>query len=38
MLCNENWHSLSIPRGQSENYNADKFAKEKRKAHFTDEE
>jgi hypothetical protein len=38
MLCNENWHSLSIPRGQSENYNADKFAKEKRKANFTDEE
>jgi hypothetical protein len=38
MLCNENWASLSIPRGQSENYNADKFAKEKRKAHFTDEE
>ncbi|SEO70673.1 Protein of unknown function [Mucilaginibacter gossypiicola] len=38
MLCNENWHSLSIPRGQSESYNADKFAKEKRKAHFTDEE
>lgn len=20
MLCDENWHSLSIPRGQSENY------------------
>jgi hypothetical protein len=36
-LCNENWHSLSIPRGQSENYNADKFAQEKRKVHFTDE-
>lgn len=38
MLCNENWHSLSIPRGQSENYNAGKFAKEKRKVHFTDDE
>lgn len=38
MLCNESWHSLSIPRGQSENYSADKFAKEKRKVHFTDEE
>lgn len=37
MLCNENWNSLSIPRGQSENYNADKFAQEKRKVHFTDE-
>lgn len=38
MLCNESWHSLSIPRGQSGNYNADKFAQEKRKVHFTDEE
>ncbi|WP_121809376.1 DUF1572 family protein [Mucilaginibacter kameinonensis] len=37
MLCKQNWHSLSIPRGQSENYNADKFAQEKRKVHFTDE-
>ncbi|MFC0515034.1 DUF1572 family protein [Mucilaginibacter angelicae] len=38
MLCDESWASLSIPRGKSENYNADKFAKEKRKVHFTDEE
>ncbi|HEX8024493.1 DUF1572 family protein [Mucilaginibacter sp.] len=38
MLCNENWASLSIPRGQSDSYNADKFAQEKRKVHFTDEE
>jgi hypothetical protein len=37
MLCNENWASLSIPRGQSDSYNADKFAQEKRKMHFTDE-
>jgi hypothetical protein len=37
MLCNENWASLSIPRGQSDSYNADKFAREKRKVHFTDE-
>jgi hypothetical protein len=37
MLCNENWASLSIPRGQSDSYNADKFAQEKRKVHFTDE-
>lgn len=36
-LCNENWASLSIPRGQSDSYNADKFAQEKRKVHFTDE-
>jgi hypothetical protein len=38
MLCDESWVSLSIPRGKSDSYNADKFAKEKRKAHFTDEE
>ncbi|MDB5150498.1 MAG: hypothetical protein JWQ57_4518, partial [Mucilaginibacter sp.] len=38
MLRDESWRSLSIPRGQSESYNTDKFAKEKRKMHFTDEE
>lgn len=32
-----NWQSLSIPKGQSDSYNADKFAQEKRLAHFTDE-
>lgn len=37
MLCNEKWHSLSIPKGQSEAYNADKFAKDKHREHFTDE-
>jgi hypothetical protein len=37
MLCNEKWHSLSIPKGQSEAYNADKFSKEKHREHFTDE-
>jgi len=37
MLCNQAWHSLSIPKGQSESYNADKFAKEKHREHFTDE-
>ncbi len=37
MLCNENWSSLSIPRGKSEAYNADKFAKEKHREHFTNE-
>lgn len=37
MLCNEKWQSLSIPRGQSESYNAEKFQKDKHKAHFTDE-
>lgn len=29
MVCNENWSSLSIPRNQSNTYNAGKFAKEK---------
>lgn len=38
MMSNEGWTSLSIPRGKSDSYNAEKFAKEKRKAHFTDEE
>ena len=37
MMCNENWKSLSIPRGQSETYNAEKFTKEKHREHFTDE-
>ena len=31
------WTSLSIPRGNSQTYNADKFAQPKQKAHFTDE-
>lgn len=31
------WNSLSIPRGQSQIYNAEKFAQPKRKQHFTDE-
>jgi Protein of unknown function (DUF1572) len=37
MLCDNHWTSLSIPKGQSGEYNAGKFAKPKRKAHFTDE-
>ncbi|WP_371731989.1 DUF1572 domain-containing protein [Spirosoma sp. KCTC 42546] len=37
MICGEKWHSLSIPRGNSVDYNADKFAQPKRKEHFTDE-
>ncbi len=31
------WESLSIPRGGSKAYNAEKFAQEKKKAHFTAE-
>jgi hypothetical protein len=37
LLCDENWTSLSIPKGNSTKYNADKFAKPKHKQHFTDE-
>lgn len=37
MICNEKWISLSIPKGNSAKYNADKFAKPQHKAHFTDE-
>jgi len=37
MLLDENWQMLSIARGKSSTYNADKFAKEKQKSHFTDE-
>ncbi len=37
MLCDDTWQSLSIPKGNSQAYNADKFNKPKRKQHFTDE-
>ena len=37
MLCNNKWASLSIPKGKSTEYNADKFSKPKHKQHFTDE-
>lgn len=37
LICNENWTSLSIPKGNSDAYNADKFSKPKHKKHFTDE-
>jgi Protein of unknown function (DUF1572) len=37
MICDAEWASLSIPKGNSKTYNAEKFAKPKRKAHFTDE-
>jgi len=33
----DDWNSLSIPRGNSSDYNAEKFSKPKRKEHFTDE-
>lgn len=37
MACNDTWSSLSIPKGNSKAYNADKFSKPKRKEHFTQE-
>lgn len=37
MLKQSDWKSLSIPKGQSLAFNADKFAQEKKMAHFTDE-
>lgn len=37
MIANERWESLSIPRGKSGAFNAEKFSQEKHKAHFTDE-
>ena len=37
MATNENWASLSIPKGNSKAYNAEKFSKPKRREHFTDD-
>jgi hypothetical protein len=37
MIHGAQWESLSIPKGQSKTFNADKFAKEKNSEHFTDE-
>ena len=33
----DKWESLSIPKGQSQEYNKDKFSQPKQKQHFTDE-
>jgi hypothetical protein len=37
MITDSNWKSLSIPKGNSQNYNDSKFSKEKQISHFTDE-
>ena len=37
MVCDASWTSLSIPKGNSNAYNADKFSKPKHKEHFTNE-
>lgn len=36
-MCTHSWQSLSIPKGNSQQYNAEKFAQEKHQTHFTDE-
>jgi len=38
MALGESWKSLSIPRGNSQAYNSEKFSKPKRTEHFTDDE
>lgn len=38
MLKKTEWASLSIPKNKSNDYNADKFSKEKSTKHFTDDE
>ena len=37
MAQNNDWNSLSIPKGNSSSYNDEKFSKEKRIVHFTDD-
>ncbi|WP_423148395.1 DUF1572 domain-containing protein [Rubrolithibacter danxiaensis] len=37
MLAVNGWTSLSIPKGNSQTYNSEKFSKPKQKGHFTDE-
>lgn len=38
MLKNGGWDSLSIPKNKSNDYNSDKFSKDKSIKHFTDDE
>lgn len=37
MVCNDQWVSLSIPKGDSKTYNEEKFSKGKHLEHFTQE-
>lgn len=37
MVKNEEWKNLSVPKGASKAYNEEKFAKEKRRTHFTED-
>jgi hypothetical protein len=36
MVCDKNWNSLSIPKGDSKKLNEEKFAQPKHREHFTD--
>lgn len=37
MICDEKWISLSIPKGNSNTYNSEKFSKPQHPEHFTEE-
>ena len=37
LLLGDEFKSLSVAKGTSKEYNADKFSKEKRRTHFTDD-
>lgn len=37
LIKGNQWHSLSIPKGDSSKYNTEKFSKEKGRRHFTDD-
>jgi len=37
MIADNDWQSLSIPKGASKSFNAEKFSKPKSKQHFTEE-
>ena len=37
MMRQKEWKSLSIPKGESQTYNKDKFSIEKKRQHFSDE-
>jgi len=37
LLVSQEWKSLSIPKNKSNEYNSDKFSKDKSIQHFTDE-
>ncbi len=37
LAAEDNWQSLSIPKGASKEYNSEKFSKPKRREHFTDD-